>query len=153
MCDAYHSPLTSLLDLVFKTSFLMFFLGTNVSGLRPESSSRPSNSLDYKWNQKTFTTKNKTKKCWIRKTRQNNSNQVIIHHITDLVHSMIVYWLGFYSCRWSRGNLKENKLFYISIFLYNYKSSFVSLSQWMVLPSSNNNKKCYLWNKVHSCLL
>ena len=39
----------------------MFFLGTNVSGLRPESSSRPSNSLDYKWNKKHLQQKTKLK--------------------------------------------------------------------------------------------
>lgn len=35
-----------MVDLLLMTSFLIFFLGTNVSGLKPESSSSPSNSLD-----------------------------------------------------------------------------------------------------------
>ena len=39
---------TSVTDLLLITSFFMFFLGTNVPGLKPESSSNPSNSLDWK---------------------------------------------------------------------------------------------------------
>lgn len=48
LCNISDLVHTSLPDLGFNTSFLMFFLGTKVSGLRPESSSRPSNSLDCK---------------------------------------------------------------------------------------------------------
>ena len=56
---------TSLPDLGFNTSFLMFFLGTKVSGLRPESSSRPSNSLDCKEVEYTCT------KCIFNKIGEN----------------------------------------------------------------------------------